>query len=312
MTTPVRYHPGEHAAQRRAGLRDQADIALRAIGTTIPPVAAAFIGEQPMLVLGAADPDGRMWASPLTGPPGFASAPDETTLDVAARPAPGDPLAAVLQSSTPVGAIVIDPSTRRRMRLNGQAEPTPSGLRITADQVYANCPKYIQQRSPKVAPQRRGAVSATTTDFLTEDQLRLVTRADTFFVATRSAAGDADASHRGGNPGFVQVVGPRALRWPDYIGNAMMMTLGNLQQDPSAGLLFVDWRSGTTLQLTGRAQVDWEPSPDQRLPGAQRQLDFQLHSVVQLEHASPLEWTPPAYSRFNPPLPALVGGEGRS
>jgi predicted pyridoxine 5'-phosphate oxidase superfamily flavin-nucleotide-binding protein len=307
MTAPVRYHAGERAAQRRAGLREQADVALRAIGVTIPPVAAEFIAEQPLLVLGAADADGRMWASLLTGPPGFAHAPDEITLDVEASPVGPDPLAAVLRAPAPVGAIVIDPSTRRRMRLNGRGQPTATGLRITAQQVYANCPKYIQKRSADVDPQRPEPVSATTTGFLTAEQQRLLAEADTFFVATRSADGAADASHRGGNPGFVQVLGSHALQWPDYIGNAMMMTLGNLQQDPAAGLLFVDWSSGTTLQVTGRARVDWEPDPDRRLPGAQRQIDFEVDRVVQIEHASPLVWSAPAYSRFNPSLRPAAG-----
>nr|WP_218822259.1 pyridoxamine 5'-phosphate oxidase family protein [Geodermatophilus pulveris] len=109
--------------------------------------------------------------------------------------------------------------------------------------------------------------------------------ADTFFVATRSAAGDADASHRGGNPGFVQVLGDTELRWPDYTGNAMMMTLGNLRQDPAAGLLFVDRRDGSTLQLTGTATVDWGAS-DER-PGAERVVRFRLRRAVQTDHASP-------------------------
>lgn len=307
MSIPVTYHSGERAAQRRAGLSDQADVAVRAIGTTIPPVAAEFIAAQPLLVVGAADDQGRMWAGQLTGHPGFAVAADDVTLDVAARPVDTDPLAAVLRRPAQVGAIVIDPPTRRRMRLNGRSRPVPSGLRFTADQVYANCPKYIQQRSPQRELLDEPTESRTTS-VLTAEQQDLVAAADTFFVATRSAAGDADASHRGGNPGFVQVVHEGALRWPDYRGNAMMMTLGNLQQDPAAGLLFLDWESGSTLQLTGRARVDWEPSPDRLLPGAQRQVDFEIDQVVHTRHAGPLVWSAPAFSRFNPPLVGASAG----
>ena len=49
------------------------------------------------------------------------------------------------------------------------------------------------------------------------------------------------------------------LEFPDYEGNAMFQTLGNLAVDPRAGLLFVDFASGATLQLSGRAQIVWEP-----------------------------------------------------
>jgi hypothetical protein len=136
---------------------------------------------------------------------------------------------------------------------------------------------------------------------LTPAQRAWVASADTFFVATRSADGDADASHRGGGPGFVQVLGDTELRWPDYTGNAMLMTLGNLQQDPAAGLLFVDWDSGATLQLTGRATVEWDAAG--ALPGAQRTVRFRLQRAVQIDHASPLAWSAPDYSRHNPPMP---------
>ncbi|GAB2634388.1 pyridoxamine 5'-phosphate oxidase family protein [Kribbella swartbergensis] len=296
----IQYHPGERLAQRLAGLRTEAELARPAIGTSIPAVAARFVGEQHLLVLGAADSDGRMWASLLVGDPGFAAAVDEYTLDVAALPAEGDPLRAALTEITAVGMILIEPATRRRMRVNGDAVPTRAGVRIAVRQVYANCPKYIQQRRiERVEPV--AVETARESDALDSRQRQLIATADTFFVATRSAAGEADASHRGGNPGFVQVLGDRSLRWPDYVGNAMMMTLGNLQQDPAAGLLFVDWATGTTLQVSGRAQVEWEADPS--LPGAQRQVRFDVDRVVQLDHASPLMWSAPAPSRFNPPLP---------
>jgi predicted pyridoxine 5'-phosphate oxidase superfamily flavin-nucleotide-binding protein len=83
-------------------------------------------------------------------------------------------------------------------------------------------------------------------------------------VQRRAAAGSgstaprADASHRGGPPGFVEVAGDGArLRFPDFPGNRMFQTLGNLAVDPRVGLLFVDWDTGTALQVTGRAEIVW-------------------------------------------------------
>lgn len=296
----VHYHPGELAAQRRAGVVEQAERSRLGIGTTLPPPAVQFLAEQPMIVVGAADDGGRMWASLLTGPPGFISASDERTIDIGARPVPGDPLAPVLAHPTEVGSIAIEPGTRRRMRLNGVSHPKPGGLRVRAAQVYANCPKYIQQRTPRRATHTRSPTPPVISKNLTPTQQETVRSADTFFVATRSAAGACDASHRGGNPGFTHVLSPDRLRWPDYGGNAMLMTLGNLQQDPAAGVLLVDWSSATTLHLTGTAEVDWDPAVP--MPGAQRTVDFHVERVVQIDHTSPFTWSAPRYSRFNPTL----------
>ncbi len=80
--------------------------------------------------------------------------------------------------------------------------------------------------------------------------------ADTLFIASFHPEGGADASHRGGFPGFVRVIGDDQLVFPDYPGNAMFNTLGNLAEYPRAGLLFVDFTTGDVLQITARAHVE--------------------------------------------------------
>jgi predicted pyridoxine 5'-phosphate oxidase superfamily flavin-nucleotide-binding protein len=295
------FHDGELAVQARAGFLDRAASVGRSIGSTMPHAAAAFLEQRPMVVIAAADATGTMWASMLTGPPGFAHAVSDDTVEIDARPISADPLSPVLEAPARVGLIAIDPSRRRRIRINGRMAPTERGLRLVADQIYANCPKYIQRRHlddvvvPSVPRPMRGTA-------LTEEQQRFVAEADTFFVASRSADGDSDASHRGGSPGFIEVLGPTSLRWPDYFGNSMMMTLGNLQQDPAAGLLIVDWTTGRTLQLAGSARVDWDPASAARMPGAERVVDFELSEVLQVDEAVPLHWGPPEPSPANPSL----------
>ncbi|HEX3783819.1 MAG TPA: pyridoxamine 5'-phosphate oxidase family protein [Pseudonocardiaceae bacterium] len=293
ITTSV-FHEGERAAQERAGLRAEADRVGAIVRDTIPPAAAAFLAERPMLFVAGADERDRMWASLLTGRPGFLRAGfdgEHEIVSVAARPLPTDPLAAALTGPAQLGAIAIDPSTRRRMRINGVAEPVGDGLRILVDQAYANCPKYLQRRElldvePAAAP------TVTVADALTARHRAMIGGADTFFIATSSATGDRDASHRGGNPGFVRVRPDGRLSWPDYPGNAMMMTIGNLEQVSSAGLLFLDWSNGTTLQLTGRASTDWA--------ARDRAVVFTPEEILLTEQASPLRWSEPEYSRFNP------------
>ncbi|NKZ03126.1 pyridoxamine 5'-phosphate oxidase family protein [Actinomadura latina] len=295
------YHEGERAAQRRAGLLDQSGFSGRAVRTEIPEIARNFLLQQPMVVVGAADAAGKMWATLLTGRPGFLRAEDTRTVTVEAVTGPDDPLHDRLTMPAPVGMLAIEPSRHRRMRMNGRAVPTDNGLHVKLDQVYSNCPKYIQKREPRWEPatnpgrpERSGA--------LTGDQQQWIADTDTFFIATSDREGNADSSHRGGNPGFMEVVSPTALRWPDYIGNAMFNTLGNLEVQPRAGLLLPDWQTGALLHLTGTARTDWTPAHAAEVPGAQRLVEFTITDVIEVPAAVPLRWTTPAYSRFNPPL----------
>jgi predicted pyridoxine 5'-phosphate oxidase superfamily flavin-nucleotide-binding protein len=278
-------------------------MALGGIGSTVPDIAAEFLLQQPMVVVGAADETGRMWATVLAGEPGFLRAVNPITLTVDARPAPDDPLAGVLSGTTAVGMIAIEPANRRRMRINGLAHPTRKGLQVDLHQVIANCPKYIQKRDfTLLPPDERAPRSVTTGTALTAGQQLAVSGADTFFVATASPQGDADASHRGGSTGFVQVLSPTHLRWPDYVGNAMFLTLGNLALNPAAGLVFPDWRTGTLLHVTGSAHTDWDADSAALVPGAQRLVDFHVSEVREVQGAVPLRWTDPVFSRFNPPV----------
>lgn len=276
--------------QRRLGVR-QEDHGSSRTRPEIPEVAAGFLRAQRMIVAGAADDHGRLWAGVLTGAPGFADPEDDRTIVLHALPAPADPLHGLFERERDLALLAIEPHTRRRMRVNGTATRAGDALVVWTEQVYSNCPKYIQTREPTSAPGTptglgRGAA-------LTERHREWIGAADTFFIATRAEGHGADVSHRGGNPGFVRVTGPRSLEWPDYEGNAMYMTLGNLELDPAAGLLFVDWERGQTLQLTGRARVEW---------GAGRMVRFELEEYAHLAGTVPAGWTAPGFHRFNPPV----------
>ncbi len=288
------WHPGERAVQLRAGLADRADALAGMQQPVIPAVAQEFLADQPWIVLGAGDADGRMWASVLYGRPGFVTAVDESTVHIAAQPLKGDPLEGALAG--PVGALAIEPGTRRRMRLNGWAEASDDGLTIALEQVYSNCPKYIATRhvvaTVPVAPER---VAGSGLDARAIDVL---SGSDTAFVASRAPGHGADVSHRGGNPGFLHVIDERTIAWPDYQGNALFNTLGNLELDPSCGLAVVHPSDGTTLYVSGRATVVWDAN---RFPSAQRVVELRVEATVRLERASPLRWQLERAAR-NPPL----------
>jgi predicted pyridoxine 5'-phosphate oxidase superfamily flavin-nucleotide-binding protein len=286
------YHAGQRAVQQRAGETAVAARLERAIRAELPDVAQEFLAGIPQLFVAAADPAGRVWASVLSGPPGFVDAPDERTLAVAAHPPPGSPLATALGAGpAAVGLLGIEPETRRRMRVNGTGTLAADGLAVRTEQVYSNCPKYIQRRHVSAA--ESGPPSrASERERMSAADRRMVAAADTFVIATAGPHG-ADASHRGGSPGFVRVLDERRLRFPDYPGNTMYMTLGNLESNPRAGLLFLDWETGDTLQLSGRAAIDWS---------AERAVDFTVEHVVATARAVPYRWALDERSRFNPPV----------
>ncbi|WP_370342178.1 pyridoxamine 5'-phosphate oxidase family protein [Kribbella sp. VKM Ac-2566] len=79
------------------------------------------------------------------------------------------------------------------------------------------------------------------------------------------------------------------------------MTLGNLELSPACGLLFLNWKDGHSLQITGTARVNWDPDEAATVPGAKRLIEFTSDCVIQIDHASPLSWTLGEYFRHNPP-----------
>lgn len=295
----MNYHAGELAIQRRMGQADSAIRVGRIISAEIPEVAAAFLAAQPLVFVSARDEEGRMWASQITGPPGFAHATDARTIAIDSAPVYGDPLAEALRSERKVGMIALQPQRRRRMRVNGTARPAGAGFIITTEQVYSNCPKYIARRDISgIGPGVPGQPRRTT--LLNDAQQHAISMADTFIIGTADGEGNADASHRGGNPGFLHVLSPNLLRWPDYLGNSMFMTLGNLHVDPRCGLLIQNWHTGSTVQLTGTAHLNWDAGTF--APGAQCSVDFTIDEVVETANASPLRWGEAEPSPANPPL----------
>ncbi|MGE3288688.1 MAG: pyridoxamine 5'-phosphate oxidase family protein [Pseudonocardia sp.] len=256
MSSTGVFHEGELLVQRRAALTaEAARLAVMLGPPDLDGAMARFIAERNLALLTSRDADGRLWTSAVHGPPGFLRA-HASTLTATRRPLPGDPLHELLEGEQ-AGLLLIDLDRRRRLRVNGVLSRVHGdGFAVDVDQAFGNCPKYIQQRRIHETAPVAGAHSVTRRHELGPAHVAQVRRADTFVLGTAHPTRGADTSHRGGSAGFVRVERD-GLWWPDYPGNNMFNSLGNIASDPVAALLFLDFHTGTSLQVSGRARLDW-------------------------------------------------------
>ncbi|HTY32786.1 pyridoxamine 5'-phosphate oxidase family protein [Mycobacterium sp.] len=272
------FHGGELATQRQAGVEAEAArlTPMMARGE-LRAGMAAFLSEAIFAAIAARDTAGRLWTSPLLGPPGFLRAASPTTLEIRTSLPSADPLHG-LSDGQPVGVIAMNFLIRRRARINGRLTSTQGALTIDVDQAYGNCPQYIQQRRIRVGETSEDSrVPLYSGNTLRQGDIRLIEVADTFFFGTTHATSGNDASHRGGPRGFVHVARGQ-LWWPDYPGNNMFNSLGNLSADPTAALLFLDFHAGIALQLSGTAAVRWS---ERGAAGDDGQTGRRVHFVPQ-------------------------------
>ncbi|MBL4864326.1 MAG: pyridoxamine 5'-phosphate oxidase family protein [Rhodobiaceae bacterium] len=308
------FHKGEQEIQDRVGVRDRAEmLARRVVRDHMPDQHREFYEALPFLLLGSTDQAGRPWASVVAGPEGFISSPDPRRLKIQAAPLPGDPLAETLASGTPIGVLGIDPATRRRNRMTGKIGKVErqgseiGGFEIDVAQAFGNCPKFIQTRSVHFSEEKDSADKTANVEkgtVLDAQAQNLIATADTFFIATTfkdenpSQADGSDVSHRGGKPGFVKVETDRSLLFPDFVGNNHFNTLGNIQLNSKAGLLFIDFASGDLLYLTGDAEIIWEGPELASFEGAHRLVRFNLDEMVRSRRALPLQVSFGEYSPY--------------
>ena len=98
----------------------------------------------------------------------------------------------------------------------------------------------------------------------------LIENAIYFFIATADADGRPDCSYKGGAPGFVRVVGPDELAFPDYDGNGMFKSIGNMLVNPNVGLLFIGLHEKPLrLRINGVASLSREDALMSSTVGAQ-------------------------------------------
>jgi hypothetical protein len=79
---------------------------------------------------------------------------------------------------------------------------------------------------------------------------------DMFFLATVDDAGQANSSYKGGEPGFVRVIDDRTIAFPNYDGNGMYLSMGNISANGQVGILFIDFEHQRRIRFNGEATID--------------------------------------------------------
>lgn len=212
-----------------------------------------------------------------------------------------------------IGLIVIDLLARRRWRTNGVVQCSSLNkhsleLDVNIRESFPNCPKYIQVRDvtseTSDLPPLPSHTGVETAKSLSESDKTIIRASDTLFVGTYYEETGLDVNHRGGRAGFVRIVNDNELFWPDYRGNGMFQSFGNLELDDRAGLAFIDFDTGQVLQLTGRARVEWDIKNLDIESAAMRIVHFKIDGVRRsVGPATNYRWGKVDYSPYNPLLP---------
>lgn len=255
---------------------------------TLSPQLANHLQIAPLIAIGTVDSESRPWVTLLGGQKGMSQPLGSGIIGIKTAVAEKhDPVIELLVGNEPSGEIrreegkgrmvsglTIDLETRKRVKMYGrmiagalsEREDEAIGraeriaemqLVLKIEQSLGNCPKYLNKKKIEPALSRPKLVSESPQ--LPQEALQLIEKSDLFFVSSAQHDQDMDANHRGGPPGFVRVASNgesgAVLLWPEYSGNRLYQTLGNLAVNSVAGLCFPDFDTGNMLYLTGRTEI---------------------------------------------------------
>jgi uncharacterized protein len=262
------FHRGEREVQTLAGVREEAEKrGQRMLTADLNRQQLEFFQQLPFVITSHVDDKGQPWAGLVTGEPGFITIAEQGSQCSMDFTRSRNPTAVQPEQAGAIGLLGIELATRRRNRLNGTVSSSEGAQwRIEIQQAYGNCPKYITERSWP-SDLFGGPYQLLQTNGLSAAALELAEKNDTFFIAsssgpvhedteTQQSAWGADASHRGGEPGFLRQENGR-LVFDDFPGNNMFNTLGNIQQYAPCGVLLIDFDTGELVQLAARAEIEY-------------------------------------------------------
>jgi predicted pyridoxine 5'-phosphate oxidase superfamily flavin-nucleotide-binding protein len=121
----------------------------------------------------------------------------------------------------------------------------------------------------------------TVREVIRPEDREFIERMDMFFLATADAAGQPQCSYKGGDPGFIRVLDERTLAFPNYDGNGMYLSLGNVLVNPNVGMLLIDFTAQrpSRMRIEGTAKIAENDQLAWEYPGAQFVVRVQVQRV---------------------------------
>jgi predicted pyridoxine 5'-phosphate oxidase superfamily flavin-nucleotide-binding protein len=295
------FHSSEAAIHQRFGISKRIVKKTHAlIREVMPQQHRDFFEHLPMIIIATTDHHGQPWATPITGTPPFITSPNNKTLIIQQSSPLHNILQLDLHAGKKIGVLGIDLSTRRRNRMNGIIKRQQAqGLSIHVEQSFGNCKKYIQPKTIINNPTAMCEIqekNVTQKPHLNPTTCDIIQHSDTFFIASRTHVLDSDArhgldaSHRGGQAGFVTVKDRHTLRFPDFKGNQFFNTLGNIESDNRVGLFFINFNNGDTVFISGTATIIWNTEPPPLIKDRGRVIEVSIQRVIYIPHLIPFDY----------------------
>lgn len=300
---------------------------------TLSPQLANHARIAPMIAIGTLDKQGRPWTTLWGGEKGISQPIAQGILGIR-TPVAGqhDPIVEELVGKEGDGTVVreqgtgrmvsgltIDLETRKRTKLYGRMvagalssredEATDTHQHIAEvqlvlkiEQSLGNCPKYLNKK--RVEPAVSDPVLVSEDAQLPQRALDLLSKADLFFLSSANGDQDMDTNHRGGPAGFVRVVSNdpsgAVLCYPEYSGNRLYQTLGNLKVNPVLGICVPDFDTGDMLYLTGTTEILIGEEAAKLLPRSNLAVKIKVTAARYVATALPFRGIAGETSPYNP------------
>lgn len=240
----------------------------------LSPRAASLVQQCPILALGTLDYQGRPWSTIWGGTAGFATPVSESLIGLQTQvDSKYDPVVQALLTGNQteaykgkmVSGLAVDLENRRRVKLYGRmvtgslsdGDAGQAQLVVHIEESLGNCPKYMNKKH--IVPAKPDSKLISDSPQLSATAVELLSRADTIFISSSHGATTMDTNNRGGPPGFMRVQSNNAsgavIVYPEYSGNRLYQTLGNLETTPLAGFVVPDFDTGNVLYFTGSTEI---------------------------------------------------------
>ncbi|GAM34422.1 hypothetical protein TCE0_015r01995 [Talaromyces pinophilus] len=295
-----------------------------------------MVPRAPLIGLGALDDDGRPWSTVWGGETGFSSVIDTDIVGMRALvDRVHDPVVQSLFGNSKetdgsairvngqdkmISGVTIDLENRKRVKLYGKVimgtleDPEDEGksglvgkrghaqLVVKIEESLGNCPKYLHKKH--IVPAIPQPKLISTSPQLSPQAMELINKADCFFISSYHQNTDMDTNYRGGPSGFVRIISNppegAVLVYPEYSGNRLYQSLGNLMMNHRAGLVFPDFETGDAIYMTVETEILINDDADAILPRSNLAVKMTVVEARYVEKALGFRGIPVDISPYTP------------